>query len=663
MLTSVPAESGFYVLDINLLVPTPDNPRRVIDVADEGFRGLMASIKKQGVLQPLVARPHPVLAGMLDLRAGHRRHQAALELGMSSVPVSVHVGMSEREAMEATVTENLDRLNLSALEEARGIERLLSVGLSIDEIADDFGKPVKWVRRRAQLNKLIPMWREFGELLNVKAPALELIARYPVDQQDELLETFEVAKAIEVWREKGQVWYEVEDFVKKGGVVELRTMLARESRDLVEAMWDLDDAELFPEAGACSKCMLRTSAEPLLFDAEELEPQGYARDGRRKESVADFCLRPNCYKAKLGAHCERKFAELQEVGDVVRLSQEYHPKERGVYGSESWQEVKEGVDGAVRGVVTHGGYAVGNVLWVKLRGKAPAAVGKDAGTGKVEKPEVDLVAKREGLDKKRWGWICDLLVKRLEDPALELPAPPAYKLESGLLCLAAVFGMRGKWQPRPERDLRPMKYHEIVELLTDVSGDSVEAEVEQAARLATEAEWKQVLEILDDDDLSEMDDEDEKMRAEELLVRWTAYYQARAEAGDFDAERESAVVRNLSCWDRVASMRDEGIQKIVVWREVAAQMRDGLYYPAGVGSISERHKQHCEMVSELLGLDIHELKQEAAVACPEPASWTKHLKPDVVEVVEECLPEAQGKPKDVKVVAAKKAVRKKGATL
>ena len=62
----IPKESGFYLVPVGWLRPTDDNPRRAIDEGSAAFAGLVGSIRKQGILQPLVVRPHPVLEGVLD---------------------------------------------------------------------------------------------------------------------------------------------------------------------------------------------------------------------------------------------------------------------------------------------------------------------------------------------------------------------------------------------------------------------------------------------------------------------------------------------------------------------------------------------------------------------------------------------------------------------
>lgn len=100
------------------VVPTPDNPRKRIDTKAPDFLELVESVKALGILQPLVARPHPTQAGKLDLRAGHRRHEAARAAGLAEVPVMVRE-MSDRVAMEVTVLENLQRVDLTPMEEAR----------------------------------------------------------------------------------------------------------------------------------------------------------------------------------------------------------------------------------------------------------------------------------------------------------------------------------------------------------------------------------------------------------------------------------------------------------------------------------------------------------------------------------------------------------------
>src|SRR5213080_3930911 len=120
---------------IHEIVPNPEQPRRHFD--DEALGQLAESIRRHGLLQPLVVRH---IAGRFELIAGERRLQAAKRAGLESVPVIVREARPE-ERLELALIENLQRENLTPLEEAEAYRHLMDVyGLTQEEIAQRVGK-------------------------------------------------------------------------------------------------------------------------------------------------------------------------------------------------------------------------------------------------------------------------------------------------------------------------------------------------------------------------------------------------------------------------------------------------------------------------------------------------------------------------------------------
>ena len=120
------------------LEPGPFQPRRVMDEA--ALDELADSLKHQGVLQPLLVRPNPALAGRYQIIAGERRWRAAQRAGLHEVPVLIRA-LSDIEAMAAGLVENLQRQDLNPIEEAEGFRRLSEeFGLSQEALAAAVGK-------------------------------------------------------------------------------------------------------------------------------------------------------------------------------------------------------------------------------------------------------------------------------------------------------------------------------------------------------------------------------------------------------------------------------------------------------------------------------------------------------------------------------------------
>ncbi|WP_337996343.1 ParB/RepB/Spo0J family partition protein [Oleispirillum naphthae] len=116
-----PETRGPMVLPVAALTPSPLQPRQVFDEA--AIDDLAASIRERGVLQPLLVRPAPGMNGIYEIIAGERRWRAAQRAQVHEVPVVIRE-MSDQEALEVALVENLQRQDLNALEEAEGYRRL-----------------------------------------------------------------------------------------------------------------------------------------------------------------------------------------------------------------------------------------------------------------------------------------------------------------------------------------------------------------------------------------------------------------------------------------------------------------------------------------------------------------------------------------------------------
>ena len=111
-------------------------PRTTINEAS--LEELKASIKKSGVIEPVIVRP--VAHGTYELVAGERRFRASQALGVGEIPAIIK-GLSDKEALELSLVENVQRENLNPMEEAKGYERLLDeFGYTQEDIAAAVGK-------------------------------------------------------------------------------------------------------------------------------------------------------------------------------------------------------------------------------------------------------------------------------------------------------------------------------------------------------------------------------------------------------------------------------------------------------------------------------------------------------------------------------------------
>ncbi len=135
-------------LALDDLAPNDYQPRGDFDA--EELTELAASIRTQGLIQPILVTPGP--SGGYIIVAGERRWRAAREAGLSRVPVVVRDVASKREFLEASLVENLQRSDLNAIEEAEAFDRLQrEFGLSHEEIAGRMGKSRSAVSNRIRL--------------------------------------------------------------------------------------------------------------------------------------------------------------------------------------------------------------------------------------------------------------------------------------------------------------------------------------------------------------------------------------------------------------------------------------------------------------------------------------------------------------------------------
>jgi ParB family transcriptional regulator, chromosome partitioning protein len=134
---------------VDLIDPNPLQPRTVFQ--PERLQELADSIRANGIIQPLVVRPHD---GRYQLVAGERRWRAARLAALAEVPVFVQ-DVSDDRLLEITLVENIQREDLNPIEVARAFERLArELGLSHDEIARRTGKDRSSITNTLRLLKL-----------------------------------------------------------------------------------------------------------------------------------------------------------------------------------------------------------------------------------------------------------------------------------------------------------------------------------------------------------------------------------------------------------------------------------------------------------------------------------------------------------------------------
>ena len=179
--SGISANEGIRFLSLDQLKPNPDQPREHFN--RESLAELAESIRQQGIIQPILAESRADDGYMLI--AGERRWRAAELAGLNEVPVIVR-DFSPEQKLEIALVENVQREDLTPMEEARAYRHLMdALGLSQQEVADKVGKKRSTVANSLRLLKLPETMRaavEEGKLTAGHARAL-LAVTNPADQE------------------------------------------------------------------------------------------------------------------------------------------------------------------------------------------------------------------------------------------------------------------------------------------------------------------------------------------------------------------------------------------------------------------------------------------------------------------------------------------------
>jgi ParB family chromosome partitioning protein len=145
-----PIPSELLEIPVDAIHPNPRQPRRRFDA--EAASGLAESVRRQGVIQPLLVRPRGV--GGFEIVAGERRWRAAREAGRETVPAVVRA-VDDRETLLLGLVENVAREQLTPIEEARAYAVLIDeFALSLGEVAERVGRSKPSVSNRIRLLEL-----------------------------------------------------------------------------------------------------------------------------------------------------------------------------------------------------------------------------------------------------------------------------------------------------------------------------------------------------------------------------------------------------------------------------------------------------------------------------------------------------------------------------
>ena len=286
------AATEYRNLPLALLSESKTNPRRIFE--DEALKELAESIRTQGILSPLLVRP--LNERSFEIVAGARRYRAAQMAESETVPVRI-VQLTDAQALEMSIVENLQRRDVHPLEEARGYVALLHLEepkYSIEQIAAKCGKSPAYVLARTRLTELVPAVVEAFLKEEIGTGHALLLAKLQPAQQKEALS----ACFREDWGGGGKSKRVLLPVRQLQEWVEHNILL-----ELASAPFSKQDVQLVAEAGSCIECPKRTGHNTLLFEGI----------GTRHDSCSD----PKCYSAKLEQHIKQTIAAKPKLVQIV----------------------------------------------------------------------------------------------------------------------------------------------------------------------------------------------------------------------------------------------------------------------------------------------------------------------------------------------------------
>lgn len=312
-------------IDINLIHPSPMNPRKTFDPV--ALQELADNIEEQGLIQPITIRPLAHLEGHFEIVCGERRYRASAMLRdkwqdiesvapdnrFQTIP-SIIREMSDDEAYFAMITENLQRKDVDPIEEAFAFARLMEMGKSAEEISQYFGKSVRFVQDRVRLNSLIPELQTAVKEGRMSISAALIISRLKEKDQQDYCKRY------------------AKDGYDKGSAVSFAANLFMTIQGSVwHKMGDRDY-----EGGCmrrCSECLKNTATHGCLFHEMNDREDGKCTDRERFTSKSFNFLAE--YLGKISDQLVRKGEPLKE-GKMVVLEIEDNK-----YDTEMLKELKK----------------------------------------------------------------------------------------------------------------------------------------------------------------------------------------------------------------------------------------------------------------------------------------------------------------------------------
>lgn len=384
-----------------------NNPRKHFSVNE--LEELAVSIEKNGLINPITVRPK---GKSFELVSGERRYRACKINDIKEIPATIRE-LTDEQAFDIQIVENLQREDVHPLDEAAGILQMLDSGrYDVKEIAVRLGKSETFVTRRLLLNDLVAGIKEafYDDKLGV-GQALE-ICRLPVEDQEDLYNQI----------------YQSEDPWNGFPTVKRLTDIIDQKyiNKLSAAPFKPGDKDLVPAAGSCATCPKRSGANQTLFGDVEDD---------------DICFDRSCFveKAEAAFLLNVEHAKENDILFICSNKDEFSKEliKGGYPVLVRWEEFYEAENEKlsnknIRKAFWVEGYNRGKSTRVKLNKKANVSAGEPSVQEKIEKIE-NREARAIELDREK--------IQRATIEEMAFFHDPEEILNAGQILCFAVFAL------------------------------------------------------------------------------------------------------------------------------------------------------------------------------------------------------------------------------
>lgn len=275
-------------IPIEQISPDPSQPRKTISEIED----MANSIKGAGnrILQPIALRS---IEKGFRIIFGERRYEGGRLLGLKTIPSIIYEGVTDGEALEMQLIENLQRQDIHPIQQAIGFKKLVvERNLNVQEISHRVGKSAYFVRQQLKLTDLTAKWQSIFAKNGISVTTALKICVLPHEAQKSLYDN-EVTK---------------DDEQSNHPYISINDHLFRQySGDLTSVCFDINDTQLDKKTGACSACPFN-SAHNSLFPGEEKNPR---------------CNNIACFNNKINLHKQQELAKAKEDPTVVIVYDAY----------------------------------------------------------------------------------------------------------------------------------------------------------------------------------------------------------------------------------------------------------------------------------------------------------------------------------------------------